>query len=370
MLSITAHSYLLSTVLILGLASKPTRYHPIYFILVLSIFSSILITPFPDEDPGTKYQAGIISVVLGASLDYFVLSDPQQSSRRKGDDKPASERSFWERVKWAATLLTNPRGANWNCAVPGLRYPSYSTRRQFVMTRLGQAAAYFLFADVVAFVSRRIPALQYPPSESLGAHGFLWQLVNVMLFWMTLVGYMGMPHTLGSAITVAAGILDPEEWPVYFGPWLQTTSIRTFWGKTWHQSFRRSIQPQAKYLTQRILHLSPGLLSRYIQLFTCFFLSGLYHAAADWAMSHDPHSIANVFKYFVLQAVAVTVEDFILYLGKKIGVTSVPRVVSYTWVLGWMGLSGPLWIETIVEGGVFSYFGPPMSVSVVERMFG
>jgi hypothetical protein len=67
------------------------------------------------------------------------------------------------------------------------------------------------------------------------------------------------------------------------------------------------------------------------------------------------------FKFFLLQALAITVEDFIIYLTKrlllpggtalKIGgideswAGTVVRVLGYCWVTLWFCLSLPVWID-------------------------
>ncbi|KAF8993322.1 hypothetical protein BDQ17DRAFT_152899 [Cyathus striatus] len=112
-MSFSFQYFIMVTVLVLGLANKPTTYHPLFFILALAILISMLAILYPDEGPETKYHLGTGSVLLGTALDFLVLSNSQETARRKGDVQPASQRSFLSRVKWAAGLLCNPQSMNW-----------------------------------------------------------------------------------------------------------------------------------------------------------------------------------------------------------------------------------------------------------------
>ncbi|KAF8990831.1 hypothetical protein BDQ17DRAFT_1371484, partial [Cyathus striatus] len=233
------------------------------------------------------------------------------------------------------------------------------------------AGFYYLLADLVGAITRGSPALQYPPTESLHARGLAWQVANVILFWLTLITFQDRSHMLLSAVMVALGLSDPDDWPAYFGVWPNTTSIRTFWGvqtylRSWHQCLRRSIQPQSKYFIDRVLRLPyNSVISTYTELFACFFLSGIYHALGDWLVQRNRSTALINVKYFVLQAFGIMLEDFLISLGKRIGIKKVPTIVSYVWVVGWMTVTCPMWIETMVQGNIFS-FAP--NVSVVGKL--
>lgn len=56
--------------------------------------------------------------------------------------------------------------------------------------------------------------------------------------------------------------------------------------------------------------------------------------------------------YYMLQAVVITVEDGLIALGRTVGIYRIPSVINYAWVLFWMGLLGPIWIEGMVKGGI------------------
>ena len=99
--------------------------------------------------------------------------------------------------------------------------------------------------------------------------------------------------------------------------------------------------------------------SSYTQLYVAFFLSGLIHFGGDFIL--EKRMVYRSFNFFLLQAVIITLEDFVIYLAKrplrqrrielKMGKPDeslagmVVRLVGYCWVIlcfcltlpGWMG---------------------------------
>ncbi|KAF8993317.1 membrane bound O-acyl transferase family-domain-containing protein [Cyathus striatus] len=353
---------------ILALAIKPSPIQPVLYSVAFSIYIYILVTPNPDVKPDILHGIGVMGTSLLAAAFNFLFLEPnaQDTLRENNQLKPASQLSLLQRLKWATKLLLNLRGANWNCAVPGLRYPGASSRWNFVFSQLLWTGFYYLLGDLIGSFTRRIPAFQYPPTESLNARGLGWQAVYVTVFWTSMCIMMNRVHSTVSAVLVAVGESSPQDWPAFFGVWLDTTSMRKFWGRSWHQIMRRSIQPHSKFLTNNILRLPPkSLLATYIELLCCFFLSGVYHSAADWLVLRNPSTALINFKFFFGLSGIIILEDFIIFLGKNIGINKVPTIVSYMWVLWWMTVSSPMAIETMIMGN--NYHVAP-EISVVDML--
>ncbi|KAF8993316.1 membrane bound O-acyl transferase family-domain-containing protein [Cyathus striatus] len=353
---------------ILALACRPSILRLILFSAALSIYGYIVVTPHPNVEPDITHSIGIMGTsFLAAAFNFlFLESNVQETLKPNNQLKPASQLSFLQRLKWATKLMFNLRGAKWNCAVPGLRYPTTSSRWIFIFSQVLWAGFYYLLGDIIGTFTRRMPVFQYPPTESLSAHGLTWQAVYVTLFWTSMCVLMNRVHVTASAILVAVGESDPEDWPALFGVWSNTKSMRTFWGRSWHQTMRRSIQPHSKFLINKILRLEPkSFLSTYIGLISCFFLSGVYHALADWLVLHNPSTVLIHLNFFFALSGIIILEDFIIFLGKNIGINRVPTVVSYLWVLWWMTVVSPRTIETMVMGN--NYRAAP-KISVVEML--
>lgn len=96
--------------------------------------------------------------------------------------------------------------------------------------------------------------------------------------------------------------------------------------------------------------------SSYTQLYVAFVLSGLIHCAGDCAF--EKRIVYRSLKYFFLHAVAITVEDFVIYIATRLllvlGVKLKPgradesrtetvvRVVGYCWVTLWLCFAIPI----------------------------
>lgn len=59
--------------------------------------------------------------------------------------------------------------------------------------------------------------------------------------------------------------------------------------------------------------------SRYLQLYNGFLISALIHHIGSLNIAYTP-SIKYQFIFFMSQPIAITIEDFAIYLGKKAGV--------------------------------------------------
>ena len=99
--------------------------------------------------------------------------------------------------------------------------------------------------------------------------------------------------------------------------------------------------------------------SSYTQLFVAFFLSGLIHFSADFMF--EKRMVYYSFKFFLLQAVAITFEDLTIYIAERSlrwgGVELRPgkadeswveafvRIIGYCWVTLWFCSTLPIWID-------------------------
>ena len=97
--------------------------------------------------------------------------------------------------------------------------------------------------------------------------------------------------------------------------------------------------------------------SSYAQLYIAFFLSGLIHFAGDFVSQQ--RMVYHSFRFFLLQAAAITFEDFVIYTGRSLlfqaGIKLNPgraneswmeaaiRVGGYCWVTLWFCLTLPVW---------------------------
>ena len=106
--------------------------------------------------------------------------------------------------------------------------------------------------------------------------------------------------------------------------------------------------------------------SSYTQLYIAFFLSGVLHFGGDFIF--EKRLVYRSFKFFLLQAVIITLEDFAIYVAKRllrqVGVELKPgkpdeswaegvvRAVGYCWVTLCFCLTLPIWLDEASAAGI------------------
>lgn len=71
----------------------------------------------------------------------------------------------------------------------------------------------------------------------------------------------------------------------------------------------------------RALGVKKGTLtSRYLQLYDAFFVSALVHHVGALNTPYSPLAKFQ-FSFFMMQPIAITIEDFAIYLGKRAGLS-------------------------------------------------
>jgi hypothetical protein len=85
-----------------------------------------------------------------------------------------------------------------------------------------------------------------------------------------------------------------------------------------HQLLRRIFETSNASLTSALGIRKGTLLSRYFQLYNAFFVSAVIHHIGALNCPYSP-LVWCQFYFFMIQPVAITVEDFAIYLGRKAG---------------------------------------------------
>lgn len=113
-----------------------------------------------------------------------------------------------------------------------------------------------------------------------------------------------------------------------------------------------------RFISHKFLKFPRGTnRSSYAQLYVAFFLSGTIHFAGDFMSQR--RMVYHSFKFFLLQAVAITFEDLVIYIGKRLLLRRViklnpdradgswaeaaARTAGYCWVTLWFCLTLPAW---------------------------
>ncbi|KAF9449387.1 hypothetical protein P691DRAFT_812624 [Macrolepiota fuliginosa MF-IS2] len=327
-------------------------------IILVAHYINVLWRPYPAD--ALKFfiyeSACFLGIALFIYSDRAILNDAYLNHKRSGQTLPLAEMTLLQRVRWSTDAFLNLRGINWSWEIPHLRRSTLS-RWGFVGYQLLQLLGCVAINGISKYPLKGNPVWQPDRKEGFRSGGFVTQTYNVMVFWVLAWSSQLSLYILVSTATVALGFYEPKDWPSLFGPWSSLTSMRKFWGQYWHQLLRRPFQAHGKFVTDKVLGLSPGSkISSYIQLYIAFFLSGLFHAGADWAATKTFQNSRSTFMFYILQAVVITFEDGVIALGRVAGVYQIPSVISYVWVLFWVSMLGPMWIEGMVKGRLLQLF--------------
>lgn len=113
-----------------------------------------------------------------------------------------------------------------------------------------------------------------------------------------------------------------------------------------------------------MLGLRPGLpASSYTQLYVGFAISGLIHCGGDLMVNSN--LFGSSFPFFLSQAVAITVEDAVIGAARMMQLRIPQRlahIVGYAWVLFWMNLSFPWYMDWGFRAGIVDANRVPFSL--------
>ena len=124
-----------------------------------------------------------------------------------------------------------------------------------------------------------------------------------------------------------------------------------------------------------------GSLSSYTQLYVAFFLSAIIHTSGDFVS--EGRIPSRSFKFFLLQAAAITFEDLVIYITNRLlrrgGIELKPgkagessaevvvRVIGYCWVTLWLCLTLPVWLDELNAFGFCSTDRQPIAQFLLNR---
>lgn len=106
------------------------------------------------------------------------------------------------------------------------------------------------------------------------------------------------------------------------------------------------------FLAQDILHLRRGSnASAYTKLYIAFAISAVTHMGGDYSLFQGKKWMS--WRFFMLQAVGITIEDAVIALDKRIGVSArwpnFARRLGYVWVISFFVSCTPEWMGPPLE---------------------
>lgn len=108
-----------------------------------------------------------------------------------------------------------------------------------------------------------------------------------------------------------------------------------------------------KFIAHRVLRLKPGSkASGYTQLYVAFLISGIMHYLPDYMALR--HWGGGALRFFLLQAVAITFEECVQDVGRRLGLRTswAWKAVGYFWVWSWFAYCLPIWQDPLLHNGV------------------
>ncbi|KAK6500155.1 hypothetical protein TWF481_010509 [Arthrobotrys musiformis] len=330
-------------------ASSFIRY-AVYPLPALLILQALLQPPTEDRDVEETYLFGLFTTALAFRLfDYLYLQGydtPKHFFRvqRVGQVKQRLEnpRGILDRISWGLLLLISQRGIGWNfeVSVPSTNYPP--NRAAFVRQAVSILLQIYLglyltkigYEFMVGVVNRDISVAEYPWVYDLFTNE-LFQMVIILWGWViSIISHISVLYNLAAIVCVGLGVggfwKEIASWPRTFGRLRDAWSIRNVWGKTWHQSLRRSLNAPGDKIADAVfgdpsqLSYATRLVRRYFLLFSAFACSGILHAGGVYfvtvtnptpfkdsiPLSARPAWYVSGY-FFYVQAIAITLEDFV-----------------------------------------------------------
>ena len=103
---------------------------------------------------------------------------------------------------------------------------------QFIFTRIQRILWYAFLADVFDTFLDQSPlfALTGADARPLLSQGFIPARMNCLAWYGMQYCTLNMLYDTLAIVTVALGILEPKRWPVMFGKWRDSYTVRRFWG--------------------------------------------------------------------------------------------------------------------------------------------
>ncbi|GJE93178.1 membrane bound O-acyl transferase family-domain-containing protein [Phanerochaete sordida] len=309
-------------------------------------------------DVGTKslnyLTGGAFCATSFHALVLLFLSDPAAEWQHETQSNVVAEMTLLPRVYNSACILVSLRGIGWNQEIHHVPPRPTHTRLGFVVCRALRTLWHVLLADIAQTYIDLNPIFSLPEHSfvSLRSQGTIWTMLSVVAYMTRAYCMLNIPYNFLAVVAVVLRVSEPKYWPVPFGRWKDAYTVRRFWGRVWHQQLRRVSSGIGRYVA-RALGCVPGTwLSSHVQLFVGFTVSGLSHVPGDTMV--DPKWTGSSFLFFPLQAMAITAEDFVIALGKRLGIrdTLWVRLAGYTWTLAWFTCSVPIFIDWAVQAGL------------------
>ncbi|KAF9780805.1 membrane bound O-acyl transferase family-domain-containing protein [Thelephora terrestris] len=362
----------------------PTR-HNLYRVIIIALMiylaAKIYLTMEATEPAGLAYTVGhTIALNLGFTayllwtegsfLNHWrrVRDEVGAGADADGSNDLPSNFPLTKKLWWMLDITHSVRMVGWvQEPKDSLPPPPPPSRGTFLWKTSLKFIVNIVFLDLFTLIFAQNPVFDphvHEPTDGpetyLAAIPLLHRAPYALAFGFWVALWFKIPHNLGALVCVGLGRSSPTLWPDVWGRWGDAYTLRKLWGRTWHQTMRPMLSGFGRLVANKFLKFPRGTnLSSYTQLYVAFLMSAVFHFAGEFM--YERRVVYRSLKFFPLQAVAITLEDFIIFIAKrsllKRGIKlnpgnsdeswaeAVVRVVGYCWVTLWFCLTLPGYID-------------------------
>ena len=126
------------------------------------------------------------------------------------------------------------------------------------------------------------------------------------------------------------------------------------YSRVWQQTLRKLVTDHSDFIAKQ-LRLPKSKYTTCFKLFISFLISGLIHQAIEYVLYQKWAGRST--EFFLLQAVGIICENIVISLALRAGFSSKSNLffkfIGFVWVYTWFTYSLPLWLDKIIDTGVF-----------------
>lgn len=353
---ILPYVFILSSLLFLPIQLR--RYIGLPVTIAVTIYPLVYLR---QPDAVTAYLIGnaqIYATILAGSLLTVEIEKTLVKLDKEGNEKAAPV-GLWDRFRFYADLLSNPRGIHWKWSrtidKQGIQAESTKTKWIFIRDRLPALLIYIFVLD--AFETY----LHTPPYDILtirpiSAQPATMQVFHLIFFALVAMSAISISNILASIVTVAIGLSKPKDWPRFFNM-KESWSIARLWSVGWHSVFKKTIT----FYGNAISSVFPKFAQMPIKVLIGFSLTGLSHAMGAYIMAGLGK---GQFYFFVIQTVGIVVEYVLLgntFVGEP--PSTGRKWFGYLYTAGFVGITSRPFLDEFIVSGLCTDDIIPISIT-------
>lgn len=129
--------------------------------------------------------------------------------------------------------------------------------------------------------------------------------------------------------------------------WSDNTYPRIYLSVPFQQS-----ASHGRFLAYNVLGLKRNTKAAFLaQIYVGFAVTAIIHVAGDYSLLGS-WSRSRSLRFFLLQAVGITVEMMVLDTAKRLSIHGRWRYVGYVWVILWFTYTVPDWTDPLLRAGL------------------